>query len=58
MITDRPRGTHGFGFDPIFYLPEFDATMAEIMPEQKNQISHRAKAAIAAKELLASLIPN
>lgn len=43
-ITDSPAGENGFGYDPIFYLPEFGCTSAEISPEQKNEISHRAKA--------------
>lgn len=56
MITDQPRGAHGFGYDPIFYLPEYGATLAEVAPALKNQISHRAKAAQAAKALLATLL--
>ena len=39
------RGQNGFGYDPIFYLPEFGKTTAEISPEEKNLISHRGKAA-------------
>src|SRR5437762_2014625 len=38
------RGTHGFGYDPIFLLPERGRTMAELPPEEKHQISHRGKA--------------
>lgn len=53
IITDRPRGEHGFGYDPIFYMPDYAATMAELDPAHKNQISHRAKAAAAAKQVLA-----
>jgi len=45
LITFAPRGEHGFGYDPIFYLPEFDKTMAELSLAQKNQVSHRGKAA-------------
>ena len=37
-------GANGFGYDPIFYLPEFGMTSAEITPEQKNEVSHRGKA--------------
>ena len=44
LITFTPSGENGFGYDPIFYLPEFDKTSAEIKPEDKNKISHRAKA--------------
>ena len=43
-ILSEARGSHGFGYDPLFYLPEFGASLAEITMEQKNQISHRAKA--------------
>jgi len=45
MITLDPRGEQGFGYDPIFYLPELDKTMAELPLEMKNQISHRGQAA-------------
>jgi XTP/dITP diphosphohydrolase len=51
-ILDAPRGTGGFGYDPLFYLPELQQTMAEIGLEQKNQISHRG---MALRRLLALL---
>jgi len=44
-ITLEPKGEQGFGYDPIFYLPELDKTMAELTLEIKNQISHRGQAA-------------
>jgi XTP/dITP diphosphohydrolase len=44
IIARAPRGEHGFGYDPVFYLPEFDKTMAELPLEEKNRISHRARA--------------
>jgi XTP/dITP diphosphohydrolase len=44
MISTEPTGEHGFGYDPIFYLPEKQKTMAELTKEEKNQISHRANA--------------
>lgn len=43
-IIDKPCGDGGFGYDPIFYLPEFARTMAELSIEEKNEISHRGKA--------------
>jgi len=45
MITFELRGEQGFGYDPIFYLPELGKTMAELPLEIKNQVSHRGKAA-------------
>jgi XTP/dITP diphosphohydrolase len=44
-IIDSPRGINGFGYDPIFYLPELKKTVAELTNEEKNDISHRGKAA-------------
>lgn len=43
-IVDKPGGEGGFGYDPLFYVPEFGATMAELTSEEKNAISHRGKA--------------
>ena len=45
LITFAPRGKYGFGYDPVFYLPELDKTMAELPPALKNQVSHRGEAA-------------
>lgn len=44
LILKQPQGSGGFGYDPVFYLPEFKMTMAEMTAEEKNKISHRAKA--------------
>ena len=52
QIAFAPRGKHGFGYDPIFFLPELGKTMAELDPEVKNRISHRARALEKLKELL------
>jgi XTP/dITP diphosphohydrolase len=52
VITDSPRGKYGFGYDPIFLVPELGKTTAELAPEQKNFISHRGRAAQLARVLL------
>ena len=44
-IVRRGRGENGFGYDPVFYIPELGKTMAELTPAQKNRISHRSGAA-------------
>ncbi|HXW18525.1 MAG TPA: RdgB/HAM1 family non-canonical purine NTP pyrophosphatase [Candidatus Acidoferrales bacterium] len=44
VIADGPRGTGGFGYDPVFYFPQLDKTYAEISREQKNEYSHRGRA--------------
>jgi len=54
-IIFEERGQHGFGYDPIFYVPAYQRTMAELPPELKNQISHRARATLAAKAYLERL---
>ena len=51
-IDHELKGDNGFGYDPIFYVPEFECTMAQLTDEQKNQISHRGKALEAMKEEL------
>lgn len=52
IIGDKIAGENGFGYDPIFYVPEFQCTTAELTLEQKNQISHRAKALNEIKKVL------
>jgi XTP/dITP diphosphohydrolase len=52
FITLNPKGEQGFGYDPVFYLPQLDKTMAELPLEVKNQVSHRGKAAREAIHLL------
>ena len=44
VIADQPQGIHGFGYDPIVYLPEIGKTVAELTAEEKNERSHRGKA--------------
>lgn len=52
IIGYEVKGENGFGYDPIFYLPECGCTSAEISPEKKNELSHRGKALRAMKEKL------
>ena len=51
-ISTEPRGDNGFGYDPVFFLPEYGRTIAELPPEVKNRISHRGRAAARARRLL------
>jgi XTP/dITP diphosphohydrolase len=57
-IAHAPAGEHGFGYDPIFLVADCDyqQTMAELAPALKNQISHRGRAALAAREALAQIL--
>jgi len=52
VIAFEPRGEQGFGYDPVFYLPELNKTMAELPLETKNQVSHRGQAARKAYQVL------
>ena len=52
LIAHEPAGNGGFGYDPIFYLPKYGVTSAEIPIEKKNEISHRGKALEAMKKAL------
>ena len=55
LITE-PRGSAGFGYDPMFYIPDLEKTMAELTMEEKNRISHRAAAARAAIPIIRELM--
>lgn len=52
IIITEPQGENGFGYDPIFYVPEYDCTSAQLSSEQKNKLSHRG---IALKALVSKL---
>ena len=52
VILREPRGSGGFGYDPLFWLPERGMSMAELSAEAKNQVSHRARALAALVEIL------
>jgi XTP/dITP diphosphohydrolase len=54
-IAPKALGNNGFGYDPIFYVPEYERTMAQLDPAVKNQISHRARALASAAHLLPHL---
>lgn len=52
QIGYEEKGENGFGYDPIFYVPEYGCTTAELSPDEKNKISHRGKALMAMRDLL------
>ena len=52
MIQYEPRGSEGFGYDPVFYLPSFDRTISQLSMAKKNKVSHRADAARRAVSVL------
>lgn len=56
VIIPEERGQNGFGFDPLFFLPELGKTMAELSMEEKNRLSHRARAVLAARSILQRFI--
>lgn len=56
LIAERPAGTNGFGYDPIFYCPEFKKTFAELTMEQKGLVSHRGKAFAELKDEFAKVL--
>ncbi len=57
-IIPEERGTGGFGYDPIFLLPELGKTMAELSMDEKNRLSHRARAVMNAKGILRTLFTD
>ena len=55
-IIEEKRGDSGFGYDPIFYVPKFDRTLAEMSSEEKNSISHRGAAVRKMADLIAEMM--
>jgi XTP/dITP diphosphohydrolase len=55
LILTEQRGSQGFGYDPVFYLPDMGKTMAELTLDEKNRVSHRARAAAKARQALKRL---
>ena len=56
-VTREPRGAGGFGYDPLFHIPEAGCTVAEMTPEAKNRVSHRAQALMRLAERLGARVP-
>lgn len=56
VIAEKPLGDNGFGYDPVFYIPELGKTMAQLTDAEKNQISHRGKALRRLEEMLPEII--
>lgn len=56
FISTEPKGQYGFGYDPVFYVPEFNQNLAELPPDVKHTISHRGRAARAAIPLIEQLL--
>ena len=56
LIAERPAGTGGFGYDPVFWLPELGRTLAELTLDEKNRLSHRARAWRKAEPYLVELL--
>ena len=58
LIAEEPVGSQGFGYDPVFFVPEVGKTLAQLSPDQKNRISHRARALRKVRELLKGMQHN
>lgn len=58
VILKAPRGEGGFGYDPVFWVPKFDRTYAELSPAEKHAISHRGRAAQRARRILAQILAD
>jgi XTP/dITP diphosphohydrolase len=55
LIAEEPAGTQGFGYDPVFFVPEAGKTLAELTVDEKNRISHRARALAKVRNMLGKL---
>jgi XTP/dITP diphosphohydrolase len=58
VIAEAPAGSCGFGYDPIFYVPAYGKTVAELDEAVKNTISHRARALSGIKQVIEELLPK
>jgi XTP/dITP diphosphohydrolase len=56
ILLREPQGQGGFGYDPVFYFPEFGRTFAEVSQDEKNRFSHRGKTFLKVFEFFARLI--
>ena len=56
VIAEEATGSRGFGYDPVFFLPEYHQTLAQLSPDVKNRISHRARAFTQARTLLEQMM--
>ena len=56
VIGEEPLGSHGFGYDPVFYMPALGCTMAQLAPTLKDRVSHRARAAMRMRPFLLDLL--
>jgi XTP/dITP diphosphohydrolase len=52
VIAEEPMGTSGFGYDPVFFVPELSQTLAQLTPAEKNRVSHRARALAKVRQIL------
>jgi XTP/dITP diphosphohydrolase len=52
LIAEEPSGRNGFGYDPVFFVPDLGKTLAQLTPDEKNRVSHRARAFTKAREIL------
>ncbi len=58
IITEEPVGEHGFGYDPIMFIPSLNKTMAELTKQEKNQISHRSAALTKLAKYISTVAPK